>query len=114
MSKSEFQNEMSKLMGQLKGNLQKLSKDAGVFAKKGEKELVRASKIGKIQLDIMGLNVQKEKIYYDMGKKIASIRGKNGDANAILKSYSQKLRKIELEARNKKREIAAIKKGQSK
>lgn len=113
MPKKDFQKEMSNLMNQLKSNLQRLGKDAGVVAKKGEKELVKASSIGRLQIDIMGLNLQKEKLYYDMGKKTASVRSSTQGSDEVLKPYLQKLRKIEIDVRTKKREISRVKKAGS-
>ena len=113
MAKKDFQKEMSKLMVQMKKNLKKFGKDASVFAKKGEKELVKASKIGRLQIDIVSLNLQKEKIYRDMGKKVASLRSSKGLNGNVVKIYLQKLRKIEVSIRNRKREISMIKKGES-
>jgi len=114
MPKKDYHKEMNKLMGQVKVNFQKFGKNAEVVAKKGEKELVRASKIGKLQLDIMGMNIQKEKVYYEMGKKIASMRGKETDVQGIIEPYLKELRKIESESRNRKREISQVKKTYSK
>lgn len=111
MAKKGLKKDVNKLLIQLRKNLKRFSKDAGVFAKKGEKELIRASKIGRVQLDIVNLNIQKEKLYYDMGKKIASLRSSKNISEDLLRPYLQKLRKIETSVRNKKREIAAIKKG---
>ena len=113
MPKKDYQKEMAKLMDQLKVNFQKFSKDAGVFAKKGEKKFVKASKIGRLQLDIMSLNIQREKLYYEIGKKIASLRTKKGNVDNVdnvVDSYLKKLRKIEADGRSKKREISRIKK----
>ena len=110
MAKNDFQKEMSKLMGQVKVGLKRFGKDAGIFAKKGEKELVKASKIGKFQLEIVNLNLQKEKIYYDIGKKIASLRSSKKLSRDSIKSYLDRLRKIETEVRGKKREMSEVKK----
>ncbi|MCK4463692.1 MAG: hypothetical protein KAU58_05210, partial [Candidatus Omnitrophica bacterium] len=70
-----------------------------------------ASKIGRLQLDIISFNMQKEKLYYDMGKKIASLRkGKEISAD-VTKPYLQKIGKIETRVGNRKREISRVKKG---
>ena len=65
-------------------------------------------------MDIMGLNLKKEKIYYELGKKIASLRGKNEDVSAVIQPYLEELRTIEGDGRTKKREIGSIKKEKSK
>ncbi|MFH1381155.1 MAG: hypothetical protein ABIH57_03180, partial [Candidatus Omnitrophota bacterium] len=77
-------------------------------AKKSEKEIVKASKKGKIQLDIMGLNMQKEKLFYDLGKKVISLNAKKKLEIPELESFLKKLRKIETDARSKKRELSGV------
>ena len=46
----EFHVDVSKFVEQAKKNFNKLTSDAGKLAKQGEKEIVKASNIGKIQL----------------------------------------------------------------
>ncbi|NQT21840.1 MAG: hypothetical protein HQ579_00195 [Candidatus Omnitrophica bacterium] len=113
MAKKDFHNEMNKVMKQLKANFKRFGKDASIFAKKGEKEIVKASKIGRVQLDIISLNIQKEKLYYEIGKKVAALRTGGEKAAIAVKPYLQKLRKIETNIRSKKREISGIKKVES-
>lgn len=111
MATEDFQKEMSKLVEQIKVNFKSMSKRAGVWAEKSEHELVRASKIGKVQLDIMGCNLQKEKIYYELGKKIASLRGKrNINVKNVIQPYFNQLRKIETEIKVLNKAIETIKK----
>jgi len=110
MAKKDFHKEMNKVMNELKANFKRFGKDATIIARKGEKEIVKASKIGRVQLDIMSLNVQKEKIYYEMGKRIASIRKEKEKIKELIKPYLEKLRRIETSIRSKKRVISGIKK----
>ncbi len=110
MDKKDFQKEMNNLMDQLKVNWEKVHKNAAVFAKKGERGLVKASNIGKLQMEIMGINLQKEKIYYDLGKKVAGLKSKNGDIMAALKPYWEKLAKMDREIKTKNREIVMLSK----
>ena len=96
MAKKDFQKEVGKLMDQMKVHFEKFSKDASVFAKKSEKEIVKASKIGRLQVDIVGMNMQKEKIYYELGKKIIAQRSKKGvEIDKICSPFFQKYRKLE-------------------
>ena len=46
------------------------------MAHRSEKEIVKASKTGRIQLDIVGLKMQMEKLYYDIGKKVVVLNQK--------------------------------------
>jgi len=110
--KKDLEKNMTKVIEQLKVNLKKFGKDAGIIAKKGEKEIIRASKLGRLQLDIINFNLQKEKVYYDLGKKVASLRSK-GIGQGVLKPYMEKIRKIEKETRKRKQGISQVKKNQN-
>jgi hypothetical protein len=109
MANKDFHKEMEKLMTQLQSSWQKISKNAGELAKKGEQELVRASKIGKLQVEVVALNLEKEKIYYEMGKKVAKDSG--ADVAASVKPFLDKLNKIDSDIKGKNKKISLIKKG---
>ena len=80
------------------------------MAKKSEKEIVKASRKGKIQLDIVSLNLQKEKLYYDIGKKVVALKA--GDKLDIpeLEPFWDKIRRLETKARKKKQNLSFVKK----
>ena len=111
--KKDVHVDMSKILEQVKVNFHKLSKDAGKMAKQGEKELVKASSIGKVQLEIMSLNMKKEKLYYEIGKAIATTRSASKDLAKVLTPFMKKLRVIETDVRKLKQEISDIKKPKS-
>ena len=108
--KPDLQKDWTKILDEVKENLRKFGKEASVWAKKGEKELVKASKMGKVQLDIAGINLQKEKVYYEIGKKVASLNSKDKKLVPGLTSHWKKLRSLEVKARGKKRFLSEIKK----
>ena len=106
--KNDVQKELNKFLDQAKEGFKKFGKEVTVLAKKSEKEIVKASKLGKIQLDILSLNMQKEKLYYDIGKKVVSLsNSKDFDIPAI-DSYLKKITKIELNAKKKKKELSSV------
>ena len=100
-----FQKDVNRFLGQAKKRFTEFGKDFNILARKGEKEIVKASKAGKIQLDIVGLNVQKEKLYYDIGKKVTSLNAKKELEIPELVPYWKKMRKIEAGARKRKRDL---------
>lgn len=108
--KENLQKDVTKLLDQAKERFKKFGKELSVLAKKSEKEIVKASKTGKIQLDIVGLNMQKEKLYYDAGKKAASLNTKKNLNIPELEPYWKKIRKIEMTARKKKKELSMVRK----
>jgi len=107
-SKEGRQKEINRLLGQAKDGFRKFGKELGVLAKKSEKGLVKVSKSGKIQLDIMGLNVQKEKLFYDIGKKVADLNTKKNLGLAELESYWKKMNKIEKEVESKQKALSSV------
>lgn len=108
--KHDVQKEFSKLVDQAKDRLRKLGDEVKVLAKKSEDEIVKVSKAGKIQLDIMGLNVQKEKLYYDIGKKIVALNAKSKVNIPELETYLKKIDKLETVARRKKKDLSRVRK----
>ena len=108
--KAGMQKDFTKFLNQTKDGFRNFGKELGVLAKRSEKEIVKVSRAGKIQFDIMNLAMQKEKLYYDIGKKVASMKAKKKLNIPELASYWSKLRKIESGTRNKKRKLSAFKK----
>ena len=106
--KRDFHQEFDKFMEQAKDGFKKLGKEMSVLAKKSEKEIIKASKKGKIQLDIVGLKMQKEKLYYDIGKKVVALNSKKSLEIPAIGSYLKKIRKLESSARSKKRELSSV------
>lgn len=69
-TRNDFQKEWPKIKGQLK----KMSTDALVLAKRGEKEFREFSKQGKFYLDSTALNLKKEHLYYLIGKEYVNAK----------------------------------------
>jgi len=111
--KGDLQKDLAKMLGQAKVKFKKFGKELNVLAKKSEKEIVKASKSGKIQIDIMSLAVQKEKLYYDIGKKTASLKAKKKIGIRDLEPYWERMRKIERSVRNKKKELSDFRKAKA-
>ena len=106
--KANLQKDFTKFMDYAKDKFKIFGEELSVLAKKSEKEIIRASKAGKIQVDIMGLNMQKEKLYYDIGKKVSSLNAKKKLNISQLEPYWKKIRRIELSVRKNKRELSAV------
>lgn len=113
MGKKDPKHEMSKMMDQLKTGWEKLSKDIGSWAAKSEKEIVKASKIGKLDFDIMGLGLKKEKIFHQIGKKLHELKGEPEKWSDAINQFMNEINKIEKEVKSKKREISSIRKVKS-
>ena len=109
-SKEERRAEIDRLIKNAKVGFKKFSQEVGVLAKKSEKNIVKASKAGKIQIDLMGLGVQKEKLYYDIGKKVADLNVKNNLKIPELDVFWKKMQKISEETESKKELLDIVRK----
>ena len=65
MKEYNFRKEWPKI----KRQLVKVSQDALTLAKKGEKEIVRLSQVGKVHVDATALNLKLEHLYHLIGKE---------------------------------------------
>ena len=101
MKRKEFEKKVDKLWKVAKKDLGKVSKDTMSLVKKGETYLKEISKKGEENLESMVLALQREKLYYELGKSVASISkrkwAKNkrvGNSIAKIKSLSRKIRRL--------------------
>ena len=104
----DWQKDFSKALDETKKHLKQFGEDLGVWAKKGEKEIVKASQAGKAQIDILSLNVKKEKLYYDLGKKVVSLNAKKKINMPELEPFWKSLRELQKDSRKKKQTLNAI------
>lgn len=79
-----------------KKQLIQFSKEALEVAKKGEKELIKLSKKSKLHIDSTAISLQKEKLYYLIGKEYVKTDGTKKSA-ATLKKLVAELRAAEKE-----------------
>jgi len=108
VKKKDIQKDFVKFLDQTKDGFRRFGKDLSILAKKSEEEIVKVSKAGKIQFDIMNLAMQKEKLYYDIGKKVALLKAKKKLDIPGMDPYWSKLRKIELGTRTKKKQLSGF------
>jgi len=95
--------------------LKKIGDELGEAAKKGEEGVVKMSKIVKIQIDMLGLSLQREKIYYDLGKEVAAKLLKNDVDISSLEKYTKKLLKLQSVLGMKKKTMQKVsEKGKSR
>ena len=110
--KVDVQKEVAKIWQQAKKNLKELGQKTMKLAQKGEREVVRASKIGKLQLDIVSINLKKENIFRQAGKKVYEAHSKKGEVkSAKLTSLFNQVSKLSQQIKSKKMKIARLNKG---
>jgi len=73
----DFQKNLTKVWEITQRQLDKMVKEATVLAKKSEVYLRDISGKGKIEAEILISKAKREKLYYDLGKTVAAVTGKN-------------------------------------
>ena len=110
--KIDIPEEVTKIWQEAKENLKALGKRTMKLAQKGEKEVVRASKVGKEQIDIVSLNLKKENIFRQAGKRAYEMHSKKGGIqSARLRSLFGQIEKLSHQIKAKKAKIAKLKRG---
>lgn len=109
--KVDIQKEVTKIWQEAKENLRALGQKTMKLAQKGEVEVVRASRIGKLQLDIVSINLKKENTFRQIGKKVVEMNAKKGEIKPErLISLFNYVEKIDRQIKSKKAQIAKLKK----
>ena len=106
--------KIDKLWKQAKQSLSKLSQESIKLAKKGEKEIVRATKVGKIHLEILNLKRKKDTLYQEIGKKVIELQRENKIDAPGLKTFYTKVNSLESQIKTKKAAASKIKKPKSR
>lgn len=108
--KIDVPKEVARIWQEAKDNLRLLGQKTIKLAQKGEKEVVRASKIGKLQLDIVSINLKKENVFRQAGKKVYETRSRKGEiGSAKITSLFNQIDKLEHQIKSKKAKIGRLK-----
>jgi len=105
------QENLKSLFEKSKKKLQQLGKEAKIWMKKGEVELSRISKIGKLELDVVNLNIKKEKLFRDIGKRMAELNLDKKINDSKIKDMCNKAKAVISESKKKNRVVINIRKG---
>jgi hypothetical protein len=92
------QNDLKNGWKKSREQLSKLSKEALLVAKRGEKELLELSRKTKIHVDTTALTLKKEHLYYLIGKEYASVQGADKSTAKLTKLVGElaKANKLQL------------------
>lgn len=85
MAKNQMKERMEKMWGKTRKDLDRAITDADKIMKKGEKYFSDISGKGKDNLDILVLTLQREKLYYELGKEVAQLS--EGEAVDVKKEH---------------------------
>ena len=112
-AQKEIQEELKKFWEQTKINLAKLAKETRKLAQKGEKEVIRVSKVGKLHLDVLGLKKKRDNLAQQIGEKIIELDSENKIELTELKPLCDKVRTLDGQIQKKKATASRIKKSKS-
>jgi hypothetical protein len=90
-----FQKEWEKT----KSQLMKFSEQAVILAKKGEKEVVKLSRRGKLHIDSSAATLKKDRLFFLIGREYVKSKCP-GEHSAAMKKHLAELHKINAELRN--------------
>ncbi len=106
--KAITQEELKRLFEKTKKSLQKFGRETNIWLRKGEVELSRLSRIGKIELNLVNLNMKKEKLLKDIGKRIVDLGLGEKIGDAQTKNMCDKVYAIVTESKRKKSEMSRL------
>ena len=103
MKASDIRKKVDKLWKDHKKDVDSIVKNAQKLTKQGERYIKDQSEKGKTQLEIMGLTLQKEKLYYELGRVIARLPKKKWSASKKAQNISGKIRSVNIQIGKKKK-----------
>ncbi len=100
--------DMSNVMDKYGPMLKKFGDEVGEVAKKGEEGVIKMSKFVKIQLDMLGMSLQREKLYYEIGKEVSAKLLKDDNDFSGLEKYKKQLSKIKADNEKMKKTMERV------
>ena len=100
--------DMEKIMDKYRPMLKKFGNEVGEAAKKGEESVVTMSKVLRMQLDMLGISLQREKLYYEIGKDVAARIMKGSLEIEGFEKYKSRLAKMQSDNEKKKKAISKV------
>ena len=101
MKKKSLEKKLQGMWKVARKDMEQVSKDTARFVKKGEDYIREISKKGEENLETMVLTLQRERLYYDLGKSLASLaknkwtRSKKAEGALIkIKNISRKIKRL--------------------
>lgn len=89
-----IQETLAKLWETSKKEIEKISKEAAVLLKKGEKSLKKASEKSKDNIAFINSAIQKEKLYYQLGKTLSGLPKNKWQKNKKITSMIKEISKL--------------------
>ncbi|MBF0217584.1 MAG: hypothetical protein HQL30_11410 [Candidatus Omnitrophica bacterium] len=103
--------ELGEMIEKYRPQMEKFGREMKELAKKGEEGLIMASKIFKLQMEILGGVLEREKLYYEIGRKISGMLMDGTVEIEGFENYASKLMKLKEEGERKKKVMNHVKEG---
>ena len=100
--------DMDKMVKKYQPLVKKTGEQLSKAVKVAEKDISKMYKIAQAHVEIQMQNLQKEKLYYELGKYVAGKLMKGDIEIAGLEKYKKSLSKINAEGAKKHRELSRI------
>lgn len=102
MKIEELKRKIDSLWKSTKKDLEKVLKDTTKLMKKGESYIKDFSEKGKDKLEELALSLQREKLYYELGKVISTLPKKRWTENKKVEEIVNKIRRINRQIKKRK------------
>ncbi|MFH1752997.1 MAG: hypothetical protein ABH875_02330 [Candidatus Omnitrophota bacterium] len=99
----KVQTRVTKALKQAGQHLEGVGKETKDLMRRGEDELVKISKMGKTQFEILALSVRKEQLYRQIGMKVWQLSTKGKLTTSKLKEFCKELSSINKKLSSKKK-----------
>lgn len=110
VKKSDIEEMLKKYQPAVKKTGEQLTK----AVKAAEEDISRLYKMTQIHVEIQMSNLQKEKLYHEIGKSVSGLILEGKIDLPELAKYKKQLNKIDSATKKKKRAISAVRRGKKK
>ncbi len=111
IAKSE---EIHKVLERTEKGIRGVAAVVARLAKKGEEEVVKASRIGRLRFDIVAIRARRDKRLKGIGAKAYQLQSKRKIQHKDLVKPCQEVEELEKEIKEKEKEIAKMKRRKAK
>ena len=106
--------DLDKLIKKYQPVMKKTGAQLAKAVKSAEEDIAKMYRIAQAHMEIQVTNLQKERVYHDIGREIASKIMKEEVDIPSLEKYKKKLSKLDLETAKKKKAISKLSKARKK
>jgi len=114
ISEKQLQKDIKRIWVRTQKQLKALGKEAVVLAHKGEQEVVRAAKMGRIQIDVLNIKRKQDRIHQEIGRRIVALSRKGKLELPSIKTQVERSVKLSRQIRSREINLKKARKPSSK